>query len=727
LREFGQTPLLLWMLCGLFRQTGQIPANLGEVFRAFTQGYERNLKADVPVESDRRWWPELLQELAFWMMRGVPFGESVPAVDTEFRVAISRTEACRIFAAFLQNKEAQTKGVAQKYLDDLLRHHLIQSYGDKVEFRHQLLQEYYAAEYSLGHWDQISELEFKRDYLNYLKWTEAISLMVGLMDDESLILQVVNLALELDLMLGARLAREAKSESQLTTVEIFQQKVPEFLKCKLLANMRSNMEISRLLKALEHEDFDVRRSAADALGRIGSEQVISGLLRALEHEDFGVRRSAVDALGRIGSEQVISGLLKALDDDDSEVRGQVAAALGRIGSEQAILGLLKAVNGCMNEKQVSEFFNALFLENHEDSWRDNVSKAISEFSSESEMRGALDAFDEDYFVRLERIGSEQVILGLLETLEHNKSSAMRRSATHSLRRIGSDGAILGLLKALDDENYFVCGDAADALGYLGSEQAIPGLLKALEHDKSYVRGQAAAALGRIGSEQVILGLLKALEHDKSYVRWSAVEILENITSTTISHILPQLIALTPTPSGEEAFKAISTIQSKCKFYNYDLTQNTQSMKLFFSYAHKDEPLRDELAKHLSLLKRQNIITDWHDRNITAGTDWAQAIDDNLNTANIILLLISSDFLASDYCYDKEMTRALEHHTQGTARIIPIILRPCDWHSAPFGKLQALPKDARPVTQWADQDEAFLNIAQGIRKAVAELQQHKNIT
>jgi hypothetical protein len=72
-----------------------------------------------------------------------------------------------------------------------------------------------------------------------------------------------------------------------------------------------------------------------------------------------------------------------------------------------------------------------------------------------------------------------------------------------------------------------------------------------------------------------------------------------------------------------------------------------------------------------------------------------------------------------------MTRALEHHNQGTARVIPIILRPCDWHSAPFGKLQSLPKDAKPVTQWSNPDEAFLNIAQGIRKAVAELQQPKN--
>ena len=202
------------------------------------------------------------------------------------------------------------------------------------------------------------------------------------------------------------------------------------------------------------------------------------------------------------------------------------------------------------------------------------------------------------------------------------------------------------------------------------------------------------------------------------------EVLGTITSEYVGKLLPSLEKLISTSAGNFALHAISGIQTKCKYYNYDITQTVQFMKLFFSYAHKDEPLRDQLATHLSLLKRQNIITDWHDRNITAGTDWAQAIDDNLNTADIILLLISSDFLASDYCYDKEMTRAIERHHQGTARVIPIILRPCDWHSAPFGKLQALPKDAKPVTQWSNPDEAFTNIAQGIRTAVTELQQYK---
>src|SRR5205085_5289211 len=101
------------------------------------------------------------------------------------------------------------------------------------------------------------------------------------------------------------------------------------------------------------------------------------------------------------------------------------------------------------------------------------------------------------------------------------------------------------------------------------------------------------------------------------------------------------------------------------------TEPVQSIELFYSYAHEDERLRKELEKHLALMKRQKLISAWHDRNIGAGTEWANEIDTHLNTARIILLLISPDFIASDYCYSIEMTRALERHKAGEARVIPI--------------------------------------------------------
>jgi len=146
----------------------------------------------------------------------------------------------------------------------------------------------------------------------------------------------------------------------------------------------------------------------------------------------------------------------------------------------------------------------------------------------------------------------------------------------------------------------------------------------------------------------------------------------------------------------------------------------QALEVFFSYAHQDEDLRDALAKHLRLLERQHIIARWHDRRIAAGNEWAGVIDTHLRTAQTILLLVSVDFLDSDYCYDIELQQAMAHHTAGEARVIPIILRPVDWQSTPFGALQALPRDGRPVTNWPNPDDAWLDIARGIRAVAEEL-------
>jgi tetratricopeptide (TPR) repeat protein len=148
---------------------------------------------------------------------------------------------------------------------------------------------------------------------------------------------------------------------------------------------------------------------------------------------------------------------------------------------------------------------------------------------------------------------------------------------------------------------------------------------------------------------------------------------------------------------------------------------SQPVQIFFSYAHRDEALRDELAKHLDILRRQGVISTWHDRCITAGREWAGEIDRELETADIILLLISVDFLSSDYINDVELTRAMARHEGQSARVIPVILRPCRWQRGAFAKLQALPTDSEPVTsgKWASQDDAFLVVAQGIERAAEE--------
>lgn len=144
-------------------------------------------------------------------------------------------------------------------------------------------------------------------------------------------------------------------------------------------------------------------------------------------------------------------------------------------------------------------------------------------------------------------------------------------------------------------------------------------------------------------------------------------------------------------------------------------------KIFMSYSHKDEELRDELETHLSMLKRKGLISTWHDRKILAGDEFESEIDENLEDADVILLLISPYFLDSNYCFDIELQRALERHEDGEARVIPIILEHCYWQVAEFSKLQALPEDGRPVTDFANQHKAFTEITKGIKKAVKETQ------
>ena len=139
-------------------------------------------------------------------------------------------------------------------------------------------------------------------------------------------------------------------------------------------------------------------------------------------------------------------------------------------------------------------------------------------------------------------------------------------------------------------------------------------------------------------------------------------------------------------------------------------RDIDSVEVFCSYSHKDEQYRREFEAHVSLMKRQNLIQIWQDRKILGGGDWAGEIDAHLNTANIITLFVSADFLASDYCYDKEMMRAMDRHAREHVPVVPIIIRQCDWHDAPFGKLQAIPTDGKPVSSWNNSDEAWTEVA-----------------
>lgn len=146
----------------------------------------------------------------------------------------------------------------------------------------------------------------------------------------------------------------------------------------------------------------------------------------------------------------------------------------------------------------------------------------------------------------------------------------------------------------------------------------------------------------------------------------------------------------------------------------------QPIEIFFSYAHEDEDLMNIVRRQLILFEREGIIVKWHDRMILPGQEWEGIIDERINRAKIILLFVSSYFIESKYCYNTEMKVALERHEAGDAIVIPIILRACPWQNSSLGKLQALPKDGKPLNEWGNRDKAALNVAESIMAIVQKL-------
>lgn len=196
---------------------------------------------------------------------------------------------------------------------------------------------------------------------------------------------------------------------------------------------------------------------------------------------------------------------------------------------------------------------------------------------------------------------------------------------------------------------------------------------------------------------------------------------ENETNPTVTALQQQLRQKATTPlSQEKSAQEQSAAPPAATSSQRPEPRHTFPIEVFISYSHKDEALKDSLHEHLAGLTRAGKIKPWQDRAIEAGTEWDAQIKAHLESAGIILLLITPPFINSEYCFDKEMQRAMERHEEGSARVIPIITRPCDWQDTSFSKLQVLPTGAKPITQWPDQDAALLDVVKGIRRTIDSL-------
>jgi HEAT repeat protein len=545
LRELAETPLLLKLLCEVFRHNQhQVPRSRGEMFRMFARDYDQIKPWDTVAASPgfREFRDELLRELAAAMMQGEQ--------PTGLRLQIGRDEAEQILEKSLAGRVEAPGSRAKEWLGDLIKHHLLQMAADRkqIEFHHQLFQEYYAAEWLFLRLKDLSDEALKYHYLNYLKWTESLAMMMAFLQSEQQAEHFFKLALDVDWYLAARLAGEVKLSFQAITIgKIIKLKLPKWVKNNLLGETRSDVAIPELLKALDDDDLDICRSAAEALGNLDSEKTIPGLIKALQYEDLWVRCSAIDPLRKLGSEEAIPGLLKALVWGDSDIQRIAAEALGEIGSEQAIPELIKAITD----------------EDSEIWW--SAAEALGKIGSELAIPELIESLQYGYYDVQEHVayalgilGPEHVLSNILKDLE-DKDFDERWSSANILGYLGSDQAVPGLLKALKDRNFQVRWSAAEALGKIGSLQAIPGLIKALDDKKSHVRWAASEALAILGSEQAIPGLIKALEDRDSDIRFTAVTLLGKFS--TKQTVLGLLKAVMSDSDSQICWRATESLKS----------------------------------------------------------------------------------------------------------------------------------------------------------------------
>lgn len=593
LRKFAETPLLLFMLCRVFAQSGRVPANLGLAFREFAQLYDKELLSDITVNSKGK-WHKLLRHLSFAMMHG--------KTQSELQLSMPVEEVEALFTSLLQKENrVHPREDAELWLKDLMKYHLIQpvigpNYAKHIEFRHQLLQEYYAAEYLLRILTNLSDDELTGDYLNYLKWTEPISLMLALIENDVQAMRLIRLSMKVDLILGARYTGEVRKTFQSTAVGLLESiRIPISLKFECLSVSQSESAVPILLQLFYEMSPDVNGSVVEVLSKIGGDAAILGLIEALKSSDKEVRCEALFGLEEIGDERAVPSLLEAMNDKDYDVRYSAICALTRVGNEAAVPALIEALYQKNNDNDikrqvikalgesgsrasVSTLLDLFFNEDLGFMARSQIIEALAKIKSKSAISGLYEALnDEDEYIRDEvykclwKIGgtailpslfdflkkrnkrvrsqvaeafntmdSETVSLYAIEALKDSNDD-IRLGAVSAIRTNCSESAIPVLLRALKDLNEEVRCAASAALSSIACEVAVPNLLDTLNDVKDKVRSQAAEALGEIGSEKAIPALLESLKDRSAEVRVLAAEALSKIGCDAATHEIHKVV------------------------------------------------------------------------------------------------------------------------------------------------------------------------------------------
>lgn len=407
---------------------------------------------------------------------------------------------------------------------------------------------------------ELSDAQFNQKYLKQKQGMHALAEILPQVEQQSLALRAVKLALKVNLKLGSKLAGAVKPEFQAATLRLIGKiKTSPLLKIQLLALTCSDLAIPMLVKALNHSDSSVRLHSIRAIGKIGSAAAVIELARSLESEDSQVQAWAAWALGEIDSKPAAAALLKALNHKSSGVRAWAVWALGKINPKTAVPALLKALKHQDSEVRwraavncgkiavsdvVPGLLNALRDENH--IVRARAAAALGKMGDRSAVPRLIELLHDpdSYAVSLRaaealgQIGTETAVAGLLQALNHDDSD-VRGSAVSALGEISTEVAAVAVMRSLSDRDIFVRGRATVALGNINTagdaslqKMVAAGLAIARGDSESYVRWRVAAALGQIGTDEAVAGLVRLLEDETSGVRQKAVKSLGQIGSTS---------------------------------------------------------------------------------------------------------------------------------------------------------------------------------------------------
>lgn len=706
LRDLGQTPLLLWILCEVVQQSpeSKLPENLGGVFKVFTQSYKLSavrkhevaaLKGDVRPLSDRRLWDNALQYLAFVMMQG--------KTDIDFRIVLDRVEAERELTNLFKQEPSSSK-TARDCLDDLLNYHLLQlgNNPDQIEFRHQLIQEYYAAEALLAKLDYLSEDQLKGNYLNYLKWTEPIALMLALLEEDEKALAIVQWALDIDLMLGARLAGAVRPALQRRAAGSTMGRarsnfldLPDWFKLKLLKTIGSKViadqiaafldnihhhigdeayfilldlapeaipeegrhrknarKVQQLLKSLpehlEKEDSPILHSRtleqleprvrvvfeAWKAKTLNFDEIIAELEAMLNIPNIATQRSVIKVLGSLKTQLVVPILLQVAQNPQSLVAGDAVMELSAFKLESLVPKLIE-----------------IFERNPNPNVRIDVIYALRAIESEAIIPLIFQAiWDPDVWIcraaaeAFESIDSEEIVPRLIEVFSHPEPHVRRLAAyriqmlslKENIEKLLSENYIQILVRELEHPDLWVRWRITFTLWNIATEQVMPLLYSKLRHQNLDIQLCAALVLGKFGCKDAAPGLVQLLKinnlgkHPDPYgISNTAAYALKQVKDKSVGKYLPNLLPLISSQAGEEVLRAISNIQSNCKFYNYRVYERSQAIRE--QAVQKEEKLKimsDGSKYNFPNAQKVQIfenVETYHEHNYAAQSDKSKAV------------------------------------------------------------------------------------------------------